>query len=57
MAGIMSPIAGETKKRTCYFFDSGASLSLPPEGSGCARPARLLVREGRCRDETLALPH
>ncbi|GAA5854473.1 hypothetical protein JCM9279_006619 [Rhodotorula babjevae] len=22
MAGIMSPIAGETKKRTCYFFDS-----------------------------------
>ncbi|GAA5877600.1 hypothetical protein JCM1840_005854 [Sporobolomyces johnsonii] len=22
MAGIMSPIAGESKKRTCYFFDS-----------------------------------
>lgn len=29
MAGIMSPIAGESKKRTCYFFDSGASPRAP----------------------------
>lgn len=23
MSGILTPIAGEAKKRTCYFFDSG----------------------------------
>lgn len=23
MAGIMTPIAGENKSRTCYFYDSG----------------------------------
>lgn len=26
MAGIMTPIAGENKSRTCYFYDSGPSL-------------------------------
>lgn len=25
MAGIMTPIAGENKSRTCYFYDSGSS--------------------------------
>lgn len=25
MSGIMTPITGENKKRTCYFFDSGPS--------------------------------
>jgi len=28
MSGIMTPITGENKKRTCYFFDSGEGFPL-----------------------------
>lgn len=38
MSGILTPIAGEAKKRTCYFFDSGewlSSLCGPPTCPSC----------------------
>lgn len=39
MSGIMNPISGEQKKRTCYFFDSGAFLTILARRA--AKPAPL----------------